>query len=91
VRFVGTLKANFSSTIPKIKINPTKGSADKSKASRFPKKEKHNDVTAEENNKQIYLRANAKGKLEYTEKIINGVPCKVVTVGGKSYIPNITQ
>ena len=46
---------------------------------------------AEENTKQIYLRANAKGKPEYSEKIVNGISCKVVTVGGKSYIPNITQ
>ena len=42
---------------------------------------------AEENNKQIYLRANAKGKPIYTEKIINGAPQTVVTVGKKSYIP----
>ena len=46
---------------------------------------------AEENKNQMLLRANAKGKPEYSEKTINGIKCKVVTVGGKSYIPNITQ
>ena len=46
---------------------------------------------AEENKKQMILRANAKGKPIYTEKIINGIPQTVVTVGEKSYIPKITQ
>ena len=42
---------------------------------------------AEENKNQMLLRANAKGQPQYSEKIINGVRYKVVTVGGKSYIP----
>ena len=42
---------------------------------------------AEENKNQMLLRANAKGQPQYTEKIINGICYKVVTVGGKSYIP----
>ena len=44
---------------------------------------------AGENKKQMILRANAKGKPIYTEKIINGIPQMVVTVGEKSYIPKI--
>ena len=46
---------------------------------------------AEENKNQMLLRANAKGQPEYSEKVINGVRCKVVTVGGKSYIPKFNQ
>ena len=42
---------------------------------------------AEENKNQMLLRANAKGQPQYSEKIINGIRYKVVTVGGKSYIP----
>ena len=42
---------------------------------------------AEENKNQMLLRANAKGQPQYSEKVINGVRYKVVTVGGKSYIP----
>ena len=42
---------------------------------------------AEENKNQMLLRANAKGQPEYSEKVVNGIRCKVVTVGGKSYIP----
>lgn len=42
---------------------------------------------AEENKNQMLLRANAKGQPQYSDKIINGVRYKVVTVGGKSYIP----
>lgn len=50
-----------------------------------------NITRAPENTTQMMLRANAKGKPEYNEKIINGISQKVVTVGGKSYIPNIIQ
>ena len=46
---------------------------------------------AEENKNQMLLRANAKGQPQYSEKVINGVRCKVVTVGGKSYIPKFNQ
>ena len=46
---------------------------------------------AEENKNQMLLRANAKGQPQYSEKIINGIHCKVVTVGGKSYIPKFNQ
>ena len=42
---------------------------------------------AEENKNQMLLRANAKGQPQYSDKIINGVRYKVVTVGRKSYIP----
>ena len=45
----------------------------------------------EENTNQICLRANGRGKPKYTDRTINGTTCKVITVGGKSYIPNITQ
>ena len=41
----------------------------------------------EEDKNQMFLRANAKGKPVYTEKMINGVMKKVVTVGDKSYVP----
>ena len=44
---------------------------------------------AEENKNQMLLRANAKGQPQYSEKIINGIRYKVVTVGGKSYIPKV--
>lgn len=47
-----------------------------------------NITRAEENGKEMILRANANGKPQYSEKVINGIPQKVVTVGGKSYIPN---
>lgn len=47
-----------------------------------------NIIRAEENGKEMILRANANGKPQYSEKVINGIPQKVVTVGGKSYIPN---
>lgn len=46
---------------------------------------------AEENKNQMILRANVKGKPIYSEKIINGIPQKVVTVGDKSYMPIIAQ
>ena len=46
---------------------------------------------AEENKNQMLLRANAKGQPQYSEKVINGIRCKVVTVGGKSYIPKFNQ
>ena len=46
---------------------------------------------AEENKNQMLLRANAKGQPEYSEKVVNGIRCKVVTVGGKSYIPKFNQ
>ena len=42
---------------------------------------------AEENKNQMILRANVKGKPEYKDKVINGVMERIVTVGGKSYIP----
>ena len=42
---------------------------------------------AEENKNQMILRANVKGKPEYKDKIINGKTERVITVGGKSYIP----
>lgn len=50
-----------------------------------------NITCAEENDKEMILRANANGKPQYSEKIINGVPQKVVTVGGKSYIPKVNE
>ena len=46
---------------------------------------------AEENKNQMLLRANAKGQPQYSEKVINGIRFKVVTVGGKSYIPKFNQ
>lgn len=46
---------------------------------------------AKENKNQVILRANAKGSPEYSKKVINGIEQKIVTVGGKSYIPKITQ
>jgi hypothetical protein len=46
-----------------------------------------NITRAPENTTQMMLRANAKGKPIYSEKIINGIPQKVVTVGDKSYMP----
>ena len=46
---------------------------------------------AEENKNQLLIRANAKGQPQYSEKVINGVRCKIVTVGSKSYIPKFNQ
>ncbi len=50
-----------------------------------------NITRAEENDEEMILRANANGKPQYSEKIVNGVPQKVVTVGGKSYIPKVNE
>lgn len=47
-----------------------------------------NITRAEENYKEMILRANANGKPQYSENVINSVPQKVVTVGDKSYITN---
>ena len=52
VRLTGTFNAYFSSTIPNTKLKPKNGNADKSKASLFPKKEKHSDVTDDAKSKQ---------------------------------------
>ena len=43
---------------------------------------------AEENDKQIIVRATAKGKPIYEERDFAGITQKVITVGNKSYIPN---
>lgn len=45
---------------------------------------------ADRNASQMILRANAKGKPEYKEMVIDGVKERVICVGGKSYIPNKT-
>ena len=37
-----------------------------------------------------YGEANAKGKPEYKEMVVDGVKERVICVGGKSYIPNKT-
>lgn len=50
-----------------------------------------NITRAPKNTTQMMLRANAKGKPIYTEKIVNGIPQKVVNVGDKSYMPIIAQ
>ena len=42
----------------------------------------------EENDKQIIVRATAKGKPICEERDFAGITQKVVTVGNKSYIPN---
>ena len=47
-----------------------------------------NIVKASTNLTNMVLRATAKGKPLYTETFINGQKEKVVSVGGKSYIPN---
>lgn len=50
-----------------------------------------NITRAEEDKEHMILRANAHGQPQYSEKIINGIPQKVVTVGGKSYIPKVNE
>jgi len=42
---------------------------------------------AEQNNKQMLLRATGRGKPIYNDKTINGVVQRTLTVGEKSYIP----
>lgn len=42
---------------------------------------------AEQNNKQMLLRATGRGKPIYSDKTINGVVQRTLTVGEKSYIP----
>lgn len=46
---------------------------------------------AEEDKEHMILRANAHGQPMYEERIIGGVSRKIVTVGGKSYIPKATE
>lgn len=46
---------------------------------------------AEQNNKQMLLRATGRGKPIYSDKTINGIVQRTLTVGEKSYIPNITK
>ncbi len=45
----------------------------------------------DENNEKVFLRANAKGKPEYTTQSINGITYKAVKVADKIYIPDRTQ
>lgn len=50
-----------------------------------------NITRADENYKEMILRANANGIPQYSEKVINGIPQKVITVGDKSYIPKTNE
>ena len=45
----------------------------------------------DEDGEKMFLRANAKGKPEYTTQSINGITYKAVKVADKIYIPDRAQ